>query len=300
MRRNLLLAVVAVLLIGCGEQGRIGGLLILKDRHTVEAGTTLYGDLFVLDGRVDVAPGGRITGSAYVLGGQVVIEGQIDGDVAVVGGHVRLADTAVLTGGLRRGGGAVDRADGAAVGPELVSPVAVDAIIGLTQPTSEREGLNPWLLVQLAVLALLAAVAARLARRGVDRMGEAVLTQPLVPLAVGLLGLVVGLSLVVFMVFTVVLIPVALLSAIAGFVGAGLGLVSLGVAAVRRVLGPSSFGGRASVQAGVGSVALAAAVMLASRIPLIGEVAVAVLAATALGTWLVTRFGTRRMAVEEI
>ena len=130
-------------------------------------------------------------------------------------------------------------------------------------------------------------------------MAEAVSTQLVVPLAVGVLGLIVGLSLLVFMVFTVVLIPVALLVAMAGLLGTTLGLVSLGVLAVRRTLGPSAFGGRIGLQAAIGSVALAVAVLLISGIPLVGELTVAVVAATALGAWLVTRFGTRRMPVEQ-
>ena len=299
MTRVLLAMVVALGLAGCGERGTIGGLLVLEGRHTINGGTTLAGDLFVLDGQVSLHPGGRITGSAFVLGGEVVIGGAVDGDIAVIGGRLRLTETATVAGGLRRGGGQVAQADGAMVGTALVSPVAVDALIGLTRPAPEADGFSAWLVVQLVILALLAAIAARVARRGIERMVEAVHTQPLVPMAVGTLALIVGLSLLVFMVFTVVLIPVALLLAMAGMLGAGLGLVSLGLAAVRRTLGPSTFGGRASVQAAVGSVTLAVAVLLISRIPLVGEVTVAAVAATALGAWLSTRFGTRGMAVEQ-
>jgi len=299
MTRVLLAMVVAMILAGCGERGSIGGLLVLEGRYTIDDGTTLAGDLFVLDGQVNLRPGGRITGSAFVLGGDVVIGGAVDGDIAVVGGRLRLTDEATIAGGLRRGGGQVDQAVGATVGMVLVSPVAVDALIGLTRPAPEADGLSAWLVVQLAILALLAAVAARVARRGVDRMVEAVRTQPLVPLAVGTLGLIVGLSLLVFMVFTVVLIPVALLLALAGVLGSALGLVSLGILAVRRTLGPEALGGRPSAQAAAGSVVLAVGVVLVSRIPVVGEATVAIVAATALGVWLSTRFGTRGMAVEQ-
>lgn len=299
MTRVLLTMIVALLLAGCGDRGSIGGLLVLEGRHTIDGGTTLAGDLFVLDGRVSLRPGGRITGSAFVLGGEVVVGGAVDGDIAVIGGRLHLTETATITGGLRRGGGQVEQAGGATVGTTLVSPVAVDALIGLTRPAPEADGVSAWLIVQLAILALLAALAARVARRGVDRMVEAVHTQPVVPLAVGTLGLIVGLSLLVFMVFTVVLIPVALLMGMAGALGAGVGFVSLGLVTVRRTLGPSTFGGRVSLQAAAGCVALAVAVLLVSRIPLVGEVTVAVVAATALGLWLSTRFGTRRLRVEQ-
>jgi hypothetical protein len=301
MKRVLLAMVVALILAGCGERGSIGGLLVMEGRHTIDDGTTLAGDLFVLDGHVSLRPGGRITGSAFVLGGDVVIGGAVDGDIAVVGGRLRLTDEATVAGGLRRGGGHVEQADEATVGTELVSPVAVDALIGLTRPAVEAEadGFSAWLVVQLAMLALLAAAAARVARRGIERMVEAIHTQPLVPLAVGTLGLIVGLSLLVFMVFTVVLIPVAVLLALAAVLGSALGLVSLSVLAVRRTLGPSMFGGRVSIQAAAGSVALAVAVLMISRIPLVGEVTVAAVAATALGVWLSTRFATRGMPVEQ-
>jgi hypothetical protein len=298
MKRALLAGFVALFLAGCGERGSIGGLLVLEGRHTIDGGTTLAGDLFVLDGSVRLRPGGRITGSAFVLGGEVVIGGNIEGDIAVIGGRLRLTDEATITGGLRRGGGQVAQADGATIGSELVSPVAVDALIGLTRPTRDARSVSAWLIIQLAVLALLAAVAVRVARRGIVRMGDAVRAQPMVPLAVGVLGLIVGLSLLVFMVFTVVLIPVAMLLATAGMVGTALGFVSLGVLAVRRTLGPTALGGRMSIQGAAGSVALAVAVLFVSRAPVIGEMTVAVASATSLGAWLVTRFGTRGMSVE--
>jgi hypothetical protein len=300
MRRALLLAVIAIVLSACGEQGSIGGLLVMEGRHTVESRATLYGDLLVLDGQVEVRRGGRITGSAFVLNGDVVIAGRVDGDVAVVGGRVRITDEATIAGGLRRGGGEVDQGPRASVGSELVSPLAVDAIIGLTRPSAETDGVSPWTLVQLAVLALLAAVAGRVAPRSIGRMSAAVRRQPLVPLAVGVLALFVGLSLLVFMIFTVVLIPVALLLAMASALGASLGAVALGVLLVRGVLGPGWLGGRLGLQAAVGSTVVAAVVLLASRIPLIGELTVAGVGSIALGAWLVTRFGTREMPVEQL
>ena len=145
MTRVLLAMVVALGLAGCGERGTIGGLLLLEGRHTINGGTTLAGDLFVLDGQVSLHPGGRITGSAFVLGGEVVIGGAVDGDIAVIGGRLRLTETATVAGALRRGGGQVALADGAMVGTALVSPVAVDALIGLTRPAPEADGFSAWL-----------------------------------------------------------------------------------------------------------------------------------------------------------
>lgn len=298
MRTGLVLATLMLLLAGCGDRGSVGGLLVLDDRHQVDAGTTLFGDLLVLDGEVAIEAGARLTGSAFVLGGAVEIAGAVDGDIAVIGGQVRLTDTAVVAGGLRQGGGHVDQGSRASVGSELVSPVAVDAIIGLTRPTEEGNGLSGWILVQLLVLAVVAAVAARLMPRSLERMAGAIRVQPLVPLAVGILGLIVGISLLIFMVFTVVLIPVALLMILAGLAGGGLGFLSLGTLAARRLLGARRQpGSRAGLHTALGGVILAAALVLVSQIPLLGEVAVATVAALGLGTWLVTRFGTRDLSL---
>lgn len=298
MTRVPVLVLLAVLLAGCGEQGSIGGLLVLEGRHTIGSGTAVAGDLFVLDGEVDLHDDGRVAGSVFVLGGTVRIAGEVGGDVAVVGGDVRLTETAVVVGGLRRGGGSIERAAGASVGTELVSPVSVDAVLAITRPAPETAGPGPWLLVQLLVLAVMAALAERLGRRGLARMTDAIHAQPLVPLAVGVLGLIVGLSLTVFMVFTVVLIPVALLLGLVATVGAWLGFVSLGQLAADTVLRTSAATGRSTVRAVIGSVGLAASVSLLSLLPVVGQIVVAGVAATALGAWLVTRFGTRSLTVE--
>jgi cytoskeletal protein CcmA (bactofilin family) len=295
MRRSLLLVGLGLLLGACTTQGSIGGMLVLEGRHTVDTRTTLAGDLAVINGEVHVKEGAAIAGSVYVLGGEVEVAGTVDGDVAVVGGVVRLTDGAVVAGGLRRGGGQVDIAAGAALGATLVSPVAVDAILGLTRPAAEGDGLSGWLGVQVLVIALFAVLVTWLAPRAVARIGRAVVIQPLVPLAVGVLAVIVGVSLLVFMVFTVVLIPVALLLALGSLLGTGIGFVSLGRLSVRGVLGAGALGGGTSIQAALGSGALALAMGLVSVLPLVGEVTVAVVAATALGSWLVTRFGTREL-----
>lgn len=298
MRRTLVrLALVGLLLAGCGEQGSIGGLLVLEGEHTVGDGETLYGDLVVLDGEVHVANGGLITGSAFVLGGTVEIAGSIDGDVAVVGGDVQLTEDAVVRGGLRRGGGQVMLAPGASVGSELVSPVAVDAVIGLTRPAAEAEQAPGWLIVQLLVIVLFAVLVAWLAPGVVARTGAAVALQPLVPIAVGVLALIVGLSLFVFMVFTVVLIPVALLMALAAILGTAVGLVGFAQRAVRQLAGDRSLGGRGVLQAAVGTAALTIALWLASLLPVIDEIATAAIVTAGLGSWLVTRFGTRDLVL---
>jgi hypothetical protein len=296
-RAFVILAFSGLVLAGCGEQGSIGGLLVLEGRHTVGDEETLYGDLFVFDGEVNVANGGRITGSAFVLGGTVEIAGSVDGDVAVVGGDVQLTEAAVLLGGLRRGGGQVTVAPGASVGSELVSPVAVDALLGLTRPAVEAQRPSAWLIAQLLVLALFAALVAWLAPGALARTGAAVALQPLVPLAVGVLALLVGLSLLVFMVFTVVLIPVALLMALTGLLGTAIGLVGLAQRGVRRVAGAGALGGRRVLQSVVGTTALTVGLWLASLLPLVGEIAMAVVVTAALGSWLVTRFGTRDLVL---
>lgn len=298
MTRVPVLVLLLLLLAGCGEQGTVGGLLVLEGRHTIGSGEAVAGDLFVLDGEVDVRADGRVAGSVFVLGGTVRIAGEVGGDVAVVGGDVRLTETSVVVGGLRRGGGNVERAAGASVGTELVSPVSVDALLAITRPNPESAGPGPWLLVQLLVLAVLAALAERLGRRGLARMTDAIRAQPLVPLAVGILAVIVGLSLTVFMVFTVVLIPVAMLLGLAAIVGAWLGFVGLGQLAADAVLRTGAATGRSTVRAAIGSVGLAVAVSLLSALPVVGEIVVAGVAATALGAWLVTRLGTRRLTVE--
>lgn len=298
MRLGLTLAALMLLLAGCGDRGSVGGLVILGDRHQVDAGTTLFGDLVVLDGEVALEADARITGSAFVLGGDVEIAGTVDGDIAVISGRLRLTDTAVVAGGLRQGGGHTDQAPEARIGSELVSPVAVDAIIGLTRPSEQGNGLSGWLLVQLLVLAVVAALAARFMPGSIERMARAIRIQPLVPMAVGLLGLIVGVSLMTFMVFTVVLIPVALLMFVSGVAGAGLGLLSLGMLAIRRLLGPAAQPRwKVSLHAALGGVSLAAALLLVSHVPLLGEVTLAAVLSTGLGTWLVTRFGTRELVV---
>jgi len=74
------------------------GVTIWNEDYTVEAGETVKDDLTVFNGDLTVEAGGAIEGSVTVLNGNATIEGNVEGDVVVVGGDISLGEDALVEG----------------------------------------------------------------------------------------------------------------------------------------------------------------------------------------------------------
>jgi hypothetical protein len=74
------------------------GITIWNEDYTVETGETIRDDLTVFNGDLTVEAGGAIKGSVTVLNGSATIEGDVEGDLAVVGGDIYLGENAWVEG----------------------------------------------------------------------------------------------------------------------------------------------------------------------------------------------------------
>jgi hypothetical protein len=162
-------------------------------------------------------------------------------------------------------------------------------VVELTR--AERGGVARYTPLAL-VTVLLALVAARRERRNpvaLRNMREAAVRHPLVSLTVGAHVSVTALSLFVFMAFTLVLIPVALLGMVAGLLALGYGVVVLG-----RMVGQRLGIAHAGLASGLGVVVVIVALQVLGAIPLVGAVIVPVLLLTGLGAVLITYLGLQQ------
>ncbi|HYN89612.1 MAG TPA: polymer-forming cytoskeletal protein [Ardenticatenaceae bacterium] len=117
---GLLLSLLLLLLAGSSvsaqEPGvQAGDKTVFGGTYVLEAGERLAGDLFVLGGTARVLEGASVDGNVAVMGGSATVAGSVRGNVVALGGHVRLDDSADVAGDLVTLGGNVDRAAGAHV-----------------------------------------------------------------------------------------------------------------------------------------------------------------------------------------
>lgn len=130
----LILATIAIPLLGFASEGRTDGTVVVEPNEIVDddlyaaAGEfsldgSALGDVFAAAGTIDI-PGsvggslnvtggsisidGNVGGSVRVFGGDTVVSGEITGDLMVFGGAVLIGDSATVDGDLLVYGGQVD------------------------------------------------------------------------------------------------------------------------------------------------------------------------------------------------
>ncbi len=163
----------------------------------------------------------------------------------------------------------------------------------------EQQAPTVWgLLLRTLISGSLLGFAAALLNRhipgAVDRVGQAATRHSLVSAAVGMLVGLVGLSLLVTMAYTILLIPVTLLglfllvvAVLYGWIALGVWAGRLGVRVLKRPVAPS-------LAAFSGTVLVVLVLTLLSSIPWIGGLLGIATASVGLGAAALTRFGLRR------
>ena len=271
MRRLLLaLSITAGVLTGCSGEGLDGVTIVTAGRHDVGP-ARLLGDVVVLGGTLGLDEGSTTAGSVHVLGGFALLGGEVDGDITVISGRLRLEPSAVVRGDVSvSAGGVIDVAEGATVLGSLSEGLTVD--VG-----GSRGGFDLLsFLLRTVLLALAIAGVRQLAPRRTRLVAGWVSRLPAASSAYGFLVGLVGLSLAVFMAFTIVLAPVALI--VLALLGLGVVLGLAGVAAAIDHRFSRNRGWR-----GLGTISCALVVNLAPSVPVVGLLIALIVAAAALG-----------------
>ena len=289
-----------------------GGRVIFGSNFTLESEDEFNGDLVVFGGNVIIESGAELNGNLVVFGGTIAADGNINGDVAIIGGQVELEENAVVSGDVVTIGGQVQRAEGATVEGEVIHNVAPEVQLpsGRIPPDVDvpsvpvpqiNVGFNPfWEFGRVFGSALLVSILGILAtlffQDRLDRVSQAIVTQPLMTTSIGLLTIVV----MIIAAFTLILLPVV-----------GLGLIPLAFAWLFGVIAMGQeIGDRFAralrqdwtpvISAGLGTFALVFVVAsiqslhnLAPFLACITWILPVLVGLLAIGAVVITRFGAR-------
>jgi hypothetical protein len=289
IRSLMLLASLSLLLTACGANGLYQVTLITDGEHQL---TGAYpGDLLMLGGKATLLPNFILKGSLHLVSGQLDLQGKVFGDVTLLGGVLNLSPSARLGGNLNLGGGTLHPSPGSVIegrthtGSGIPLPDLPERNATPLGATLLRNLLNALL------LSLSAAFLARYFPRGITWVGEAASRHTLVSGSIGLLVGVVGISLLVTMAYTILLIPVSLLGLLALGLAVVFGWIGLGATAgrligrvLKRRLSPAK-------SAFIGTLAFVLVLELISSLPLVGALLGIIVAAIGLGAVSLTRFG---------
>ena len=215
---------------GTGPDG--GGRVIFGSNFTLESSDTFSGDLVVFGGNVAIEDDAELNGNHVVFGGTVVSDGNVNGDVVIIGGQVQLDKHSVVSGDVVTIGGQVQRAEGSVVEGEVLNNVAPEIelpngrippeiqIPDVQVPNQINVGFNPFwefgrVFGSALIVSFLGILATLFFQERLDRVSRAIVTQPLMTTSIGLLTIIV----MIVAAFTLILLPVV-----------GLGLIPLAFA----------------------------------------------------------------------
>lgn len=284
-----LLALLALFLSACSSTGLQRLALVTEGRHIIDE--NMPGDLIILGGSVLLPPGAALQGSLYLLRGEAVLAGLVSGDVTQLAGRLVLQPGARIEGGLQAAGGEMLRSPRS----EIAGGVDNGAEVLFSQgPSPSSVSLLDRLgkaLLDSLLLGMAAAALARFFPAPLLCIAESTALHPATSAAMGFLVAVVGISLLVTMAYTILLIPVALLGVLV--LGAA---VAIGWIACGTIIGKWAFGlFRLSLGAGwaafAGTTFFGLAQAGLSLIPTLGPILSILVALTGFGAVFLTRFG---------
>ena len=241
----------------------------LGDVHVVAGGTATVPESTAVDGDI------------YVIGGTAVVEGTVEGDVTLLDGNLSVDPGATVTGTLQTYSGAATIDPGASIGrvsqfePPAPSSSPAQRVGGFLLQVLLLGGFGWWLVERYPLV--------------VDNVGAAITEHPLVSGVVGSLGATTLLVLFVYMAFTLVLLPVAVVGLLAEFSVILYGQVVFGSLIGRRL--PIDHAGGATL---AGVAALLLALELLGLVPYLGGIAQLAVAAVGFGAVVNTYFGLQR------
>jgi hypothetical protein len=283
------------------------GQVIFGSNYTVESGDTFEGDLVVFGGNVTIEEDASLSGDLVVIGGTIKSNGEAQGDVVVVGGQITLEEAALVAGDVVTIGGQLDRAEGAQIEGDVVNNVAPNITFpsGRIPPTTVPGApsvpdvappninidFNPFgeffgILVWGVGAAAFAMLLSLFWQPQIERTGQAIISQPLMTGAIGLLAVVVAAIL-----FLTILPPIIV--AFAWFFG----IVAMGLQVGERLAKSFTQEWTPPLTIGFGTFLLVLAGGIIGLVPCLGGIILFLLGLVGIGASVVTLFGTRPIQI---
>lgn len=282
------------LLAACASDSSGGVWLVTAGEHEITSGMTQQSTVVLFDGVVHLEEGATIADSVFILRGSLESAGHISGSVEVLGGTLKLLPRAVVDGDVSSGVGALEIDPQAQVRGEIRRTTTLTVPNRVLGTGSETTDSILWFLVQTIPLLIFSYLLARTMPRRLERVCDAIIQQPMVCGAFGVLAALVALVAIVVMAFTVILIPVALLVLVFGVIAAGYAWSAYGTLLGKLLAPYLPLKSRYPLITLLGTLVFVLVMTAIQIVPVIGSALVIAMAGTGIGAVLITRLGTQR------
>lgn len=275
-----------------------GGKVVFGDNFTLESGQTFDGDLVVFGGNVTIEEDAELNGNLVVFGGTADSNGTVNGDIVIIGGQVKLGEEAVVSGDVVTVGGQLERAEGAEIEGEVINNVQpeIDIPGGRVPPVVippdipnpvVQVGFGPFweifgIFFWAAVASAFAMLLSLFLQPQIERAGHAMVSQPVMMSAIGLLAVAAGLILLI----TVIPLIVVFCAGLFGVVALGLEVGERFTKAINQVW-------PAVLKTGFGTFLVMVVGGTIGMIPCLGGIVLALPALLVIGGTISTWFGIR-------
>ena len=282
--------------------------VIIGQNFTLQDGETVDGDLVVIGGETTIDVGATVQGDLVVIGASLRLDGEAVGSAVVIGGSASLGETAVVGHDLVALGGSFQRADGARIGGDIITNLAINTERlprGTAVPTPAFPPESDFQLdfgplgtiaavffqaIGLGAVAMLLSV---FLHPQLDRVAQAVQGQPFAAGSLGLLTVFLAPLAIVIMAITLILIPLALATAFLLVLAWLFGLVALGQIVGERLAQAMHRNWEPVLSAGFGAFVLGIVLGTSNQIPCVGWLASVIIGLVGLGAATMTLYGTR-------
>lgn len=284
------------------------GRVVIGQDFTLKTGDTLDGDLVVIGGEAVIEQSALVKGDIVIIGGSLKLNGQGSGDAVVIGGLVTMGEKASVSGNMVTVGGSLQRAKGAEIGGSIMSNLP-PPVIQLPKVQSPQNpplppapkfninfgplGTAAAVFFQALGLAALAMLLTIFLRPQLDRVSQAVTSQPFMAGSIGLLTAIVAPITLVILVVTLILIPVAFAATILLMLAWLFGVVAFGMEVGDRFTKAIHQSWEPVLSTGFGTFLLAIVIGTVNLVPCIGWLAGVLVGLIGLGAAVITMFGTR-------
>ena len=283
------------------DQVSIGGIV------RIESGEKIDGSLIVLGGKAVIAFGANVSGDVVIIGGQAEIEGDVGGNLVLVGSEASLLPTARLVGNVESISSRFDQATGAQVKgqiheigaysllstgldvdhPAYINPLEVSKLN--FSPVMQVTGSAFQSFLQAIFAMLVALIFPRRLKGAAIQLSSAILRTT----SFGLLAAIVSPLLIAFIAITIIGIPLAMLGAIALVLVVIFGYIAIGAAIGIWIAAAFKSQWHIAVCAGVGTMLLALVMALLSKLGPGGIIVIILIHLLGMGSVVLTRFGRR-------
>jgi hypothetical protein len=282
-----------------------GSLAVIGGNATIEEDAHLNGGVVLVGGNLKLL--GAAIGDVALIGGNLTISGKVTGDVVIVGGQVKLTDTAVVDGNLTTIGGQLDRDPKAQVtgnvttnAPPIKVPNVPNVPSGPTVPTPPQKvfPINPlWnvanVMFQALAVAALGMLLSLFFQPQFERVGDAIIRQPILAGSFGLILVAVTPLILLIMIITLILIPVALIVVLMIPLAWLFGVIALGQEVGDRFTKAINQTWAPVISTGCGTFLLMLLGGLFGLVPCVGWLVPFLVALMGMGGVAMTWFGTR-------